>query len=121
MSGIINYTPAQLSDVQNFAAGLAGRAQQVADKIVELYRGNYAMLWRREGWDVSNVQEIADEMGTNFTALMQLNGALGAFIATNYPDAVPAEELASPVSYTVNGDGTLTFDAEGDYPGPIEE
>jgi hypothetical protein len=115
---LVNYTPVEPTEAQKFAAGLAGRANQVAQTIVQLYRANFEMLWYREGWDVSNVQAIADEMGTAFTQLMIANGALGQLCATVYPGQVPESELASPVSYTVNPDGTIKFDANGTYPGP---
>jgi len=115
---ISNYQPVEPTEVQKFAAGLAARADNVAADIVQRYRQNFEMLWYREGWDVSNVQAIADEMGAEFTKLMQLNGNLGQFIADNYPGQVPDSELSSPVSYTVAADGTLTFDPQGVYPGP---
>lgn len=115
---VTNYTPAELTVAQKFAAGLAKRADQVAAQIVDSYKYNFEMLWHREGWTVADVQAVADEMGAEFTKLMQLNGNLGVFIEANYPGQVPAEQLSSPVAYTVNPDGTLTFDANGVYPGP---
>ena len=119
MPELVNYTPTvQLTPAQEFAKGLAGRGNQVAQQIVQIYRDNFEMLWYREGWDVSNVQAVADEMGTAFTQLMAANGALGQLCATIYPGQVPNSELASPVPYTVNPDGTITFDTEGTYPGP---
>ena len=118
MPDLVNYTPAvQLTPAQEFAKGLAGRANQVAQTIVQLYRTNFEMLWYREGWDVSKVQEVADEMGTAFTQMMVANGALGQLCATVYPGQVPESELASPVAYTVV-DGKIKFDPNGTYPGP---
>lgn len=118
---LINYTPVEFTEAQKFAAGLTKHAQQFADDLVLKYRNNFAMLWYRDGWDIAKVQAVADEMGVGFTQMMQLNGAVGAFLNTYYPGQVPASELSSPVSYTVNPDGTMTFDAQGQYPGPQSE
>lgn len=115
---IIDYSPEAPNEVKQFAAGLAGRANQVADQLVQMYRANFEMLWYRDGWDKSNVQAIADEMGVAFTQMMAKNRALGEFIDAQYPGQIPESELASPISYTVNPDGTITFDGDEDYPGP---
>ena len=114
---LVDYTPVEPTEAQKFAAGLAGRANQVAQQIVQIYRDNFEMLWYREGWDVSNVQAVADEMGTAFTQLMAANGALGQLCATIYPGQVPNSELASPVEYEIV-DGKIVFDENGTYPGP---
>jgi hypothetical protein len=118
---LINYTPKELTKAEKVAASLKALGDQIGDDLVRRYRMAFAALWYRDDFTMADVQAVADEMGTAFTASMQLNGAFGEFLATYFPGQVPENELASPVPYTVNPDGTITFDAEGVYPGPQTE
>ena len=95
--------------------GILKFGNQVADDLVRLYRMGREMLWQVPGYKVADAQAVIDAMGAEGLKVFQKNAALGAFINTNFPGVLAANELSPPVAYTVVS-GRVVLEPAAKYP-----
>jgi len=91
---------------EDIAEQIKSRTQALWTRIVSSHQFGMKQLWEDLPEGI-NPQDVIDALGVEAGEIFQLSGMLAEFIANIDPEKVIS--IPENVSYTINGDGTVTL------------
>ena len=106
---------------QRIASRIMAKARRANEVIPNSVRRLYDSVWDDpEAETVQDIQDAFDLIGVNSVPMFVDQASLVTAVMAIDPDSLPEKYRTSPVSFTPNADGTITFDTTADYPGATE-
>lgn len=112
-------------DAAAFAAAMLKMVDQGQEAVKQAALRAYrqpreALFHRSDDFTIEKLNQVFASLGANGAKLMQRSQAAEDFIQARWPGELTEQEKGAQIPFTVAEDGSLVFDPDAPYPGPLQ-